>query len=285
MRGWRCAQCQLLDGEHLLLSMLPGEAITLRLSVTEAAQQAVLLVVYSIAAARVVAVFSNSRCICLPFWLQTPHGCNMLTSRLTSFWLVQRGAAAAVLPLWQQLPCRLRHLEVAPLPAAAQRQHLCPAEHRAAAGASVLDPPAGKHTTLPALPAHLVSKLLCAVLITACSCGLQMTKRVLYAIPATAQSMCASPFLDATLFQFDEKNISAVVRARPFTDQSIKFAARSSPEKVRFNMRHADFQAPQATLRSLRQTVTHHCHPVYPFVLGVLQTFVQPTQLLIYMRI
>lgn len=104
-------------------------------------------------------------------------------------------------------------------------------------------------------------------------------------MPASAQSLCASPFLDGNLFVYDEKLISALVRPRSFSEVPIKFFGRSSPDRVRFQLHPAQFQAAPMPARPLKQLVTYHFHPVYPFVLGVLQTFVQPTQLLVYMRI
>jgi hypothetical protein len=112
-----------------------------------------------------------------------------------------------------------------------------------------------------------------------------VTRRVLAAMPASAQSLCSSPYLDAHLFQYDEKLISSLVRPRNFNDQPIKFAARASPERLRFQLHPANFQAGPTPARPRKQTVTYHFHPVYPFVLGVLQTLMQPTQMIIMTRI
>lgn len=54
------AQSQLLDRDHLLLSLGTPDASALRGSDT--AQQASLIAVYCLSGARIVAVFSNSRC-------------------------------------------------------------------------------------------------------------------------------------------------------------------------------------------------------------------------------
>ncbi len=45
-----------------------------------------------------------------------------------------------------------------------------------------------------------------------------MTRRVLAAIPPTSQVLSASPFLDACLFQYDEKLISPVIRPRALAE-------------------------------------------------------------------
>lgn len=114
---------------------------------------------------------------------------------------------------------------------------------------------------------------------------LQVTRRVLAAMPASAQSLSSSPYLDANLFHFDEKLISSLIRPRTFSDHPIKFAARANPERLRFQLHPGSFQAGPMPTRPRKQHVTYHFHPVYPFVLGVLQTFVQPTQMIIMMRI
>lgn len=45
-----------------------------------------------------------------------------------------------------------------------------------------------------------------------------MTRRVLAAIPPSSQMLCASPYLDACLFQYDEKHISPTVRPRALAE-------------------------------------------------------------------
>ena len=108
---------------------------------------------------------------------------------------------------------------------------------------------------------------------------------MLAAMPASAQSLSSSPYLDASLFHFDEKLISSLVRPRTFSDHPIKFAARASPERLRFQLHPGNFQPGPMPTRPRKQHVTYHFHPVFPFVLGVLQTFVQPTQMIVMMRI
>ena len=46
----------------------------------------------------------------------------------------------------------------------------------------------------------------------------QVTRRVLAALPPSSQVLCASPYLDACLFQYDEKLISPVVRPRALAE-------------------------------------------------------------------
>jgi De-etiolated protein 1 Det1 len=53
----------------------------------------------------------------------------------------------------------------------------------------------------------------------------QVTRRVLAAIPPSSQMLCASPYLDACLFQYDEKHISPTVRPRALAEVCVSFAA------------------------------------------------------------
>jgi De-etiolated protein 1 Det1 len=45
-----------------------------------------------------------------------------------------------------------------------------------------------------------------------------VTRRVLAAIPPSSQVLCASPYLDANLFQYDEKHISPTIRPRALAE-------------------------------------------------------------------
>jgi De-etiolated protein 1 Det1 len=113
----------------------------------------------------------------------------------------------------------------------------------------------------------------------------QALRKVLAGVLVAPQSLCASPMLDARLFQYDEKLVSTVVRARSFSDAPIKIASRSHPRRLRFVL-HPDHFEPQAqsVRRPVKPQVTYHFHPVQPFVMAVLQTFVHPPQITIYTR-
>ena len=60
---------------------------------------------------------------------------------------------------------------------------------------------------------------------------------MLAGVPTAAQALCASPYLDAHLFAFDDKLISAVQRPRPYSEQPLKFVSRAFPERSRFKAR------------------------------------------------
>ncbi|KAK9828644.1 hypothetical protein WJX72_001277 [[Myrmecia] bisecta] len=113
----------------------------------------------------------------------------------------------------------------------------------------------------------------------------QVIKRVLGAIPATSQVLSASPYLDGMLFQYDEKLISPMIRPRPFAEQPIKIAARSAPDRLRFRIYPSHIEVQSQTGRPVKHLVSYHFHPFQPFILCVLQTFVQPAQISIYLRL
>lgn len=113
----------------------------------------------------------------------------------------------------------------------------------------------------------------------------QVTRRVLAAIPPSSQVLCASPFLDACLFQYDDKLVSPVTRPRALSEAPLKFTVRGRRETVRLKISGAQFEAPPPSGRPTKQLVTWHFHPVLPFVLGVLQTANSPPQALIYHRL
>ncbi|KAK9845772.1 hypothetical protein WJX81_002105 [Elliptochloris bilobata] len=111
----------------------------------------------------------------------------------------------------------------------------------------------------------------------------QMVKRLLAGVPTTAQALCASPYLDANLFAFDDKLISAVQRPRPYAEQLLKFVSRAHPERSRFKVQPFFVEAANGRPGS-KQVVAYHFHPVLPFVLCLLHTQQQPLQVCIALR-
>ena len=66
-------------------------------------------------------------------------------------------------------------------------------------------------------------------------------RRILANVPATAQALCTSPFLDADLFSYDDKLISATLRMRGYTEQPLKFVSRAHPATSRFKVLPGSF--------------------------------------------
>ena len=116
--------------------------------------------------------------------------------------------------------------------------------------------------------------------------ALQGTRRVLANVPVAAQSLSSSPFLDASIFHFDEKLISCLLRPRPFGDHSLRFVARSHPDNARFKLFCEPFDTPlpHGARPPVKQLITYHFHPTEPFVLAFLQTFVAGNRICICMR-
>lgn len=114
----------------------------------------------------------------------------------------------------------------------------------------------------------------------------QGTRRVLANVPVAAQSLSSSPFLDASIFHFDEKLISCLLRPRPFGDHSLRFVARSHPDNARFKLFCEPFDTPlqHGARPPVKQLITYHFHPIEPFVLAFLQTFVAGNRICICMR-
>lgn len=51
----------------------------------------------------------------------------------------------------------------------------------------------------------------------------EATKRVLAQLPISAQSYSSSPYLDLTLFSFDDKWVSAMERPKPCGEHPIRY--------------------------------------------------------------
>jgi de-etiolated-1 len=65
-------------------------------------------------------------------------------------------------------------------------------------------------------------------------------------LPASSQVLSPCPYLDPSLFQYDEKLMSAMMRPRPFTETPIRFTARSRPDRTSFRIQTAGVEPPAA---------------------------------------
>lgn len=54
-------------------------------------------------------------------------------------------------------------------------------------------------------------------------------------LPMMAQSLSVSPYLDKSLFSYDDRLVSVAERAKPFSDMPIKFYSRAAGT-VRFKL-------------------------------------------------
>lgn len=114
----------------------------------------------------------------------------------------------------------------------------------------------------------------------------QAVRRVLANLPASSQVLSPCPYLDPSLFQYDEKLMSAMMRLRPFSETPIRFTARSRPDRTSFRIQTIAGEPPATAPggRFGRHYVAHHFHPHLPLVLCLVQSFTEPPQLTIFLR-
>lgn len=121
--------------------------------------------------------------------------------------------------------------------------------------------------------------------LTSMSCDSQAVRRILANVPVSCQVLSASPYLDGNLFQYDDKYISATVRPRVYGDSILRFVSKQHSESAKFKIAGEPFDIPPTHGRAIKQVIHYHFHPVLPFVLSYLQTFVAGPQICIYTRI
>lgn len=110
-------------------------------------------------------------------------------------------------------------------------------------------------------------------------------RRVLANVPVNSQILSASPYLDANLFQYDDRLVSPLVRPRVYaTDSIVRFVSRRRPDKAAFKMHRDGLDVSAAQGRPAKQIIHYHFHPVLPFAMLYLLTFVAGPQICIYTR-
>ncbi|XP_015795436.1 DET1 homolog [Tetranychus urticae] len=97
----------------------------------------------------------------------------------------------------------------------------------------------------------------------------ETTRRVLSLLPLSAQSYTPSPYLDLSLFKYDDRWISPLERPKVCSEYAIQFFSRSDGS-FRFQI-HADRQHIEASLVTLR-LVAYTFHPTDPFALSIQRT-------------
>ena len=106
---------------------------------------------------------------------------------------------------------------------------------------------------------------------------------MLAAIPVSSQMLCASPYLDTSLFSYDEKLIGPMIKPRPFTSQPVKIVSRAHPERSKFRLGPSAQEAPGQS-RASKNSIFYLFHPVQPFVMCISAVNAQQTRLDIHMR-
>ncbi|KAI1301659.1 DET1 -like protein [Halotydeus destructor] len=97
----------------------------------------------------------------------------------------------------------------------------------------------------------------------------EAVKRILAILPISAQSFTSSPYLDWSLFSYDDKWISVLERPKACGEYPIRFFARDSG-LLRFKI-FAGLQSRQQA-QSARRLVAFTFHPFDPFAISVQRT-------------
>ena len=93
-------------------------------------------------------------------------------------------------------------------------------------------------------------------------------KRALYSLPPAPMSYCCSPYLDPTLFQYDEKMVSTADRPRPCAEHPVRFLLKSRPGVLSFKIA-PPFSSCGGDGRG-KKLVAYIFHPFFPFVVSIL---------------
>lgn len=97
----------------------------------------------------------------------------------------------------------------------------------------------------------------------------EATKRLLAQLPICAQSYSSSPYLDLSLFSYDDKWVSMMERPKACDEHPIRFYARDSG-LLKFRM-YAGMLG-RTTPTSARRLVAFTFHPTDPFAISVQRT-------------
>lgn len=129
-----------------------------------------------------------------------------------------------------------------------------------------------KHICSPSnnVQAHLIQQRFKQTIINARNGGpTEATRRLLSQLPISAQSYSSSPYLDLSLFSYDDKWVSVMERPKACGDHPIRFYARDSGF-LRFKI-YAGLQGRSMPI-STRKLVAFTFHPFDPFALSVQRT-------------
>ena len=115
----------------------------------------------------------------------------------------------------------------------------------------------------------------------------------------TSQSRSTSPYFDRSLFQYDERNVSAMCVPKPRAEFGVKFTPvePEMPNSIdgmeietllsvgkRFTLRAASLDVSILQSRSKRQCA-YVFHPSDPFAMSITQSFMQPSQMCFHTRL
>lgn len=95
-------------------------------------------------------------------------------------------------------------------------------------------------------------------------------KRLLSQLPISSQSYSSSPYLDLSLFSYDDKWVSVMERPKACGDHPVRFYARDSG-LLKFKI-HAGIVGSKSPPPSARRLVAFTFHPFEPFAISVQRT-------------
>ncbi|GFR47538.1 hypothetical protein Agub_g9260, partial [Astrephomene gubernaculifera] len=87
--------------------------------------------------------------------------------------------------------------------------------------------------------------------------------------------LSASPYLDSSLYMYDERVVSPYIRTRPCLEQPVSFRPRNRPDRTGFRLEPGPYEAMVVRDRRLARSVTYLFHPEVPFVMAVFGVFQQ----------
>lgn len=108
---------------------------------------------------------------------------------------------------------------------------------------------------------------------------MQAVKRILSALPFSPQSWSESPYFDKSLFNYDEKLVSATERPKPCAEFPIKFYSRVDGQ-VQFKLSSG---IPDKFDRA-KKYASYVFHPSSPFIISIQHSLFQPAIVNLHVR-
>jgi hypothetical protein len=96
----------------------------------------------------------------------------------------------------------------------------------------------------------------------------ELTKCLLSQLPISSQSFAHSPYLDHSLYSYDEKLINSFERPKPIGDQTIKFNFRETGH-LAFRIHTGQQSNPSIVQQTHKRLVAFIWHPREPFCISV----------------
>ncbi|XP_059478853.1 DET1 homolog [Neocloeon triangulifer] len=115
---------------------------------------------------------------------------------------------------------------------------------------------------------HLMQRLKQTIVSARFGGPTEAIKRLLCQLPISAQSFTSSPYLDFSLFSYDEKRVSMIERPKCCGEYAIRFYGRNSG-LLKFRMHAGIMNSNMGAPRVSRRLVAYIFHPTDPFAISV----------------